>query len=152
MIEIVLLGRPVAKGRPRFNTGTGRAYTPAKTIKYESELKLAAEGVMGDRPPLDGPLRLEMTVVVPIPKSWSQKKQAAARAGELRPTSKPDLDNFLKVVDSGNLVVWEDDSQIVDCSVSKHYGDKPRMEIRVTPLKEADAATDSPNTNQGVFG
>jgi Holliday junction resolvase RusA-like endonuclease len=151
MIEIVLLGRPVAKGRPRFSRETGRAYTPAQTIKYETELKLAAEGVMGDRPPLDGPLRLEMTVVVPIPRSWSQKKQAAARSGELRPTSKPDWDNFGKVVDAGNLVVWIDDSQIVDGRVSKHYGDKPCMKIRVTPLHEADATPDSPHNHEGVF-
>lgn len=147
MIEIVLLGKPVAKGRPRFNRETGVAYTPAKTVKYETELRYAAEQVMGDRPPLEGPLRLEMDVTVPIPVSWAKKKQAAARAGELRPTSKPDWDNFGKVVDAGNLVVWVDDSQIVDGRVTKHYGDKPGMRIRVWPVSN-DATRP---TNNGVF-
>lgn len=142
MIEIVLLGRPVAKGRPRFNRETGTAYTPAKTVKYETELKFAAAQVMGSRPPLEGPLHLEMDIVAPIPASWPKKKQAAARAGELRPTGKPDLDNFMKVIDSANLIVWVDDSQIVDATLRKKYGDKPGMWIRVRPL----------HANEGVFG
>lgn len=145
MIEIVLLGKPVAKGRPRFNMETGRAYTPAQTMKYEQMLRLAAADAMGERPPLEGPLRLEMDVVVPIPASWPKKKQAAALAGEIRPTSKPDWDNFGKVVDAGNLVVWVDDSQIVDGRVRKRYGDRPRMEIRVWPvLLDAPQSTITP--------
>lgn len=134
MIEIVLLGRPIAKGRPRFSPKTGTVYTPARTMKYEAELKFAAIEVMGDRPPLEGPLRLDMKVVVPIPSSWPKKKQSAARAGELLPTGKPDWDNFGKVVDAGNMVVWVDDSQIVDGRVTKAYGDKPGMWIRVSPV------------------
>lgn len=144
MIEIVLLGKPVAKGRPRFNRESGRAYTPAKTVKYEAELKYAAAQVMGDRPPLEGPLVLRMDVVVPIPASWAKKKQAEARAGRLFPTSKPDLDNFMKVIDAANLIVWIDDSQIIDSHITKRYGDKPGMWVRVSPLH-----TDPPDT--GVF-
>jgi Holliday junction resolvase RusA-like endonuclease len=85
MIEIVLLGKPVAKGRPRFNRESGRAYTPAPTVKYEQLLRLAAADVMGDRPPLEGPLTLHMHVVVPIPASWPKRKQEAARSGETAP-------------------------------------------------------------------
>lgn len=143
MIEIVLLGKPVAKGRPRFNKETGRAYTPEKTRTYEQMLRLAAEDVMGGRPPLEGPLRLEMDVIVPIPRSWPLKKQAAARSGGLLPIGKPDNDNFHKCVDAGNLVVWVDDGQIVDSRVRKTYGDKPQMRIRIWPLNPVEP---------GVFG
>lgn len=146
MIEIVLLGKPVAKGRPRFNTQTGVAYTPEKTVKYETQLRFAAGEVMGDRAPLEGPLRLEMDVVAPIPASWPKKKQAAARAGELRPTGKPDLDNFMKVIDAANLVVWVDDSQIVDATLRKTYGDKPGMWIRVSQI-----SFDESQPTNGVF-
>ena len=135
MIEIVLLGEPVAKGRPRFNTETGHAYTPEKTRSYEQMLRLAATDVMGDRPPLDGPLVVDMLVVKSIPRSWSKTKQEAARAGTLLPTGKPDWDNFGKVVDAANMVVWVDDGQIVDGRVRKAYGDKPGMWIKVTPLE-----------------
>lgn len=135
MIEIVLLGKPVAKGRPRFNTATGRAYTPANTVKYETMLRYAAEQVMAGRAPLEGALRLHMHVVVPIPASWPKKKQAAAREGSVYPTSKPDWDNFGKVVDAGNMVVWVDDSQVVDGRVTKAYGDRPGMWIKVSPME-----------------
>lgn len=135
MIEIVLLGEPVAKGRPRFNTETGVAYTPEKTRSYEQMLRLAATDVMGDRPPLEGPLKVDMRVVKAIPRSWPKKKQDAARAGALLPTGKPDWDNFGKVVDAANMVVWVDDGQIIDGRVRKSYGDKPGMWITVTPLE-----------------
>lgn len=135
MIEIVLLGEPVAKGRPRFSAATGHAYTPEKTRTYEQMLRLAATDVMGDRPPLEGPLTLDMRVVKSIPRSWPKKKQDAARSGALLPTGKPDWDNFGKVVDAGNMVIWVDDGQIVDGRVRKSYGEKPGMWITITPME-----------------
>lgn len=133
MIEIVLLGAPRGKERPRL-TKAGHVYTPEKTRNYEGALKFAAEQVMGDRPPLDGPLKVDLRVVMPISPSWPKKRQEAARAGLERPTKKPDWDNFGKVVDALNLVVWIDDGQIVDGSVSKFYGDKPGMWIKVEQI------------------
>lgn len=135
MIEIVVLGEPVAKGRPRFAKATGHTYTPEKTRNFEAALKYAAEQVMGDRPPLEGPLDLHMIVKKAIPKSWPKYKREAALSGELRPTGKPDWDNFGKTIDACNLVVWVDDGQIVEGRVSKWYSDKPGTWVRVTPLE-----------------
>lgn len=140
MIEIVLLGRPRGKGRPRMSKDGSHVYTPETTRRYEGELKYAAQQVMGDRAPLAGALVVDILVRVPIPASWPKKRQAEARAGALRPVSKPDWDNFGKVVDALNLVVWVDDSQIVDGRVRKVYHDKPGMWIQVQPAGE------------GVFG
>ena len=133
MIEIVLLGAPRGKERPRA-TKAGVVYTPEKTRNYEAALKYAAQQVMGDRPPLQGPLHLSMKVIVPIPQSWPKKRQEAARAGHEWPTKKPDNDNFHKCVDALNLVVWVDDSQIVRSEIEKKYGDKPGMWITVVPV------------------
>jgi Holliday junction resolvase RusA-like endonuclease len=134
VIEIVLLGAPRGKERPRL-TKAGQVYTPEKTRNYEGALKYAAQQVMGDRPPVAGPLTLDMRVVMPISPSWSKKRQEAARAGLERPTKKPDWDNFGKVIDALNLVVWIDDGQIVQGSVSKFYGDKPGMWIKVEEVQ-----------------
>ena len=134
VIEIVVLGTPVAKGRPRFARETGHAYTPEKTRNFEAALKYAAMQAMGDRPPLEGPLTVTMDVVMPVAKSWSKKRRAAALNGTDRPTKKPDWDNFGKTVDALNEVVWIDDGQIVDGRVTKRYGEKPGMWITVTPL------------------
>lgn len=136
MIEIVVLGTPVAKGRPRFARATGHAFTPEKTRNFEAALKYAALQVMGDRPPLQGPLSVEMTVVMPIAKSWPKKRQAAALEGRERPVKKPDADNYAKVLDACNEVVWVDDGQIVELIVRKYYGEKPGMWAKVTPIGE----------------
>lgn len=137
MIEIVLLGAPRGKERPRL-TKLGHVYTPEKTRDYEAALKYAAKEAMGDRPPLEGPLEMHMRVVVPIAVSWSKKRQAAARAGTEWPTKKPDLDNFMKTIDACNLIVWVDDSQIVKTSIEKRYGDKPGIWIEVHPVDQPE--------------
>ena len=33
---------------------------------------------------------------IPIPKSWPKYKHEQARQGEIKPTGKPDIDNFIK--------------------------------------------------------
>ena len=136
MIEIVVLGIPVAKGRPRFAKATGHTYTPEKTRNFEAALKYAAEQVMGGKPPLEGPISLEIDVKLPISASWTKKQQAAARSGALRPTKKPDFDNYAKTVDALNMVVWQDDGQVVEATVRKTYSDKPGMWIRVNEIGE----------------
>lgn len=130
MIEITLLGQPRGKERPRASRD-GHFYTPERTRSYEAALRYAAGQVMGERPPLDGPLNVEIRVRVSVPKSWPAKRRAAAMSGSARPTSKPDWDNYGKIVDALNLVVWNDDAQIVDGRVVKEYSDKPGLFIRV---------------------
>lgn len=142
MIEIVVLGTPVAKGRPRFAKATGHAYTPEKTRNFEAALKYAAVQVMGDRPPLDGPLEVEMSVVLPVAKSWPKKRRLQALSNILLPTKKPDFDNYQKIVDALNEVVWIDDGQITDSHFKKRYGDKPGTWIKVKRV----------NIGEGVFG
>jgi Holliday junction resolvase RusA-like endonuclease len=141
VIEVVLLGAPRGKERPRL-TKAGHVYTPEKTRDYEAALKYAAKEAMGDRAPLDGPIIVDIEVKVPIAQSWPKKRQDAARAGIERPTKKPDWDNFGKMLDALNLVVWIDDSQIVEGRVRKYYSDKPGMWIRVRPAQQ----------EEGIFG
>lgn len=141
MIEIVLPGEPVPKGRPRFSRATGHTYTPERTANYEALIRLAAGEQMRGEPPLSGAMAITVDVYLAISASWSKKRQAAARAGTERPVKRPDADNFLKgALDACNMIVWNDDAQVVDARVTKHYSDRPRLEIRVQPI-----------TDQGVF-
>ena len=136
MIEIVLLGAPRGKERPRTTRDSQRMYTPDKTARYEERLSNMAQQVMGDKPLLEGPLAVELDIRLPITASWPKKRQDAARRGIERPTKKPDWDNFAKILDALNLIVWVDDSQIVDGRVRKSYSDKPGTWITVYPLEE----------------
>ena len=97
MIIIDLPGLPRGKGRPRFSTRNGfaRAYTDAQTESYEGALRLAASVAMVGLEPLQGALSMSVVATLPVPASWSKKKQAAALSGSVWPTGKPDYGDNL---------------------------------------------------------
>ena len=125
---LTVIGEPVSKGRLRF--GRGKTYTPAKTIAAETFIQLCATQ-KGVPKMMNGPLRLTVTFSMGIPKSWSAKKKAEAELGNIRPTSKPDIDNLIKLVgDALNGIAYKDDSQIVEIQAVKKYG-KPQTIIHI---------------------
>jgi Holliday junction resolvase RusA-like endonuclease len=136
-VTVIVNGEAVAKGRPRI-TRRGFAYTPAATRKYEAHARLAAGVAMANRPPLQGPVRLELLVELPIPVSWSRKRKAAALAGLVLPTSRPDIDNFQKAAcDALNTICVVDDAQIVEVRARKRYGEQPKLVATIFPLETA---------------
>lgn len=143
VIKFELPGVPVPKGRPRSTIIRPRngkppfisIYTPKETILYERALAQIGRVAMGVRPPLEGPLQVTIVAWMPIPESWSGVKRLKAQNGEIRPSGKPDYDNFAKIVgDALNQIVWEDDSQIVDGQCVKMYSRNPRLTVEVIEL------------------
>jgi Holliday junction resolvase RusA-like endonuclease len=133
-ISIIIPGEARGKQRPRA-TRQGRIYTPSETRNQEAFIKYLAAQAMEGKPPLDGPLHLVMNITVAVPKSFSKRKRAAALNSEIFPTTKPDLDNTLKLcADSFNGVVWGDDKQIVSAFISKDYGEEARTVLIVSPV------------------
>ena len=135
----VVLGEPVAQGRPRFSRQGGfvKAYDPAKSRDYKQYVRLVASK---DAPeaPVTGAVLLSLKIYRAIPKSMSKCKREAAIAGRLRPTTKPDVSNILKGVEDALKGLWyADDSQIVGYgALGKWYDDKPRIEIVMWDLEE----------------
>jgi Holliday junction resolvase RusA-like endonuclease len=133
-VTIIIGGEPTAKGRVRA-TRRGFVYTPAATRKYEAHGRLAAQLAMDGRPPIAVPVRAEVTIDLPVPASWSGKRRDAALRGEIRPTTRPDCDNYCKAaLDAINAIVVSDDSMIVDLAAVKRYARVPQLTITVTPL------------------
>ena len=135
-ISITIPGEPVAKGRARAFIRHGHIghYTPEKTARYESLVKLAALQAMTGQAPIEGPVLLIIRAFMTIPVSWSKKKQLAASSGEVAHTKRPDLDNILKSIKDGlNQVVWKDDAQVIAVCASKSYG-TPRVEVEINRL------------------
>ena len=132
-ITIELAGEPKGKGRVR-HTRSGIAFTPASTRSYETALRWAAEVAMKGKKPLTGPLSLVVEAFLPVPRSWSQKKQRMAIAGLVRPIRPPDLNNIIKSTDALNAITWCDDTQVVDVRASKRYSDRPRLVLTVMSL------------------
>ncbi|KVP48413.1 RusA family crossover junction endodeoxyribonuclease [Burkholderia ubonensis] len=136
-VEFVVPGKPVAKGRPRFarHGAHVRTFTPEATERYENLVKMAARAAMRDTQPYEGPVRLIVNIGLPIPASWSAKRQDAAAAGAIGATKKPDWSNVAKSIEDGlNGIVYVDDAQIVDGSVSKRYTRTPGVRVEVIEL------------------
>lgn len=135
MISIIIPGEPVPQARPRAaRIGNGvRFYNTPAVENYKKAVQQYARLAMRSRPPLTGALALEIKIFRGIPKSWSAAKKAAALRGEIQPIQKPDLSNYIKLLeDALNGIAWEDDSQIVlyqDCS--KNFGATPQVEIHI---------------------
>ncbi|KVU18281.1 RusA family crossover junction endodeoxyribonuclease [Burkholderia ubonensis] len=136
-VEFTVPGKPVAKGRPRFarHGAHVRTFTPEATERYENLVKMAARAAMRDTLPYEGPVRLIVNIGLPIPASWSQKRQDAAAAGAIGATKKPDWSNVAKSIEDGlNGIVYVDDAQIVDGWVSKRYTRTPGVRVEVIEL------------------
>lgn len=135
----------VARGkqRPRA-TRTGRVYTPKQTVNQEAYIKMLAATAMRGHPPFEGPLDATFHINVAIPKSFTRQQRLLIREEKLWPTSKPDLDNIVKLLcDAMNGVVYGDDKQIVDLYVCKKYAQHGSTTVMVS-IKGTDNGHDRP--------
>lgn len=114
-------------------------YADPETEAHEEALAEYATLLLRTRngPPTEEPLCLLVHAFRSIPASWSDADKAKALAGNIVPTSRPDGDNYLKLVqDALNGVAYKDDSQIVDSHVIKRYSDQPALRIEIREMIE----------------
>lgn len=133
MIEIVIPGEVVAKGRPRFSRqgGAVRTHTPNKTLNYERVVKMHA---LQQKPKelLVDAIEVDICIHRIPPKSWSNVRKEKAIAGQIKPVTKPDVDNYAKaILDALNGIVFKDDNQIVKLTVSKIYSPDPKAVVHI---------------------
>lgn len=136
-IAFTVPGQPQGKGRPRVGKvgGHARMFTPSKTVAYEGLISHAGQAAMHGRPLITGPVHVVLDIRLQVPVSWSKKKQAEALAGQVMPTTKPDIDNVEKAIFDGlNGVAWKDDVQVVGVSKRKRYSETPGVYIEIKEL------------------
>ena len=142
-VKFVIPGPPKGKGRPRFSQVAGhtKATTPKDTVLYENLVRTEYQRQCGEARFEDGSmLDLRVVAYYPIPSSKSKKQQRLMEAGVIRPTTKPDNDNILKIIaDSLNQIAYKDDAQVVDTQVRKFYSRRPRVAVVI----RSAAATES---------
>ena len=144
-------GQKRARGRAFLVGGKAIAGKPRKDGEQLLEEEKLLTLMYTHRPPepLPGPLLLGVKVYLPIPRSKSKKWQAAALAGEIRPTTKPDLDNCIKnLKDVCKGVFWLDDKQVVEYlpGTGKYYGNPARWEVEIEMLTMAISAAELART------
>jgi Holliday junction resolvase RusA-like endonuclease len=143
MIHLIFPMEPVPKARARVvvRDGKVRAYTPDKTAAAEEFIRASAiswanrQGVK--RFPIfeEGlPIRMRALFIRSRPKSLPKRV--------LMPTSRPDLDNYTKLLkDSIRGIIYHDDSDVVGELAEKEYvedGGIPRVELTVWEALERD--------------
>jgi Holliday junction resolvase RusA-like endonuclease len=133
-------GQMRARGRAFLSNGKAIAGKPRKDNGQALEEEKLLALLYDQRPekPIEEAIFLGIKTFLPIPASKSKKWKAAALAGEIRPTTKPDLDNMVKhFKDVCKGVFWVDDKQIVEYlpGTGKYYGDPARWEIEIIPWK-----------------
>lgn len=136
-IEPIAYGRmmPVRCGRYT------RMVEPQKQRDYQHYISLQT-ALQSDGKVATGPLVCQIRLFLSVPHTWSRKKHQLAYDGKLRPTGKPDLDNYIKILlDGMNGHAWADDAQIVQYSdAGKWYvhseQESPHVEVSVWSLQE----------------
>ena len=137
-IYFIVDGRVQPKQRPRVyrNKYTGRVQTitPQETVDYENNVKASFyEACDGEKFFLTGAVQMTVNVYVAIAKSTPKKTREKMLTGEIKPITRTgDLDNLYKAItDALNGVAYPDDSQIIDATIRKFYGEQARAEITI---------------------
>ena len=123
MIRFTVPGRPIPTARPRV-LKTGRTYLPARSRNAQKAVREAALEATGSQTPFwpEQALYVGIMACFPYPKGTPKKN---IEKGWVPLTGRPDLDNLAKtVLDGCNDVVYADDAQIVELTVSKYRVEK----------------------------
>ena len=117
------------------------AYTPLKTRQLETTIRdFALIEMLKQRfGKIEAPMPVKAAIVAvfPVPDSYSKKRKADCLSGREAPTKKPDTDNIAKLVlDSLNGLAYDDDSQIVQLTVTKVYGEQAKVNLLLATGRE----------------
>lgn len=137
-MKFTIEGKPQGKARARtfWNSRMGKmqSITPEQTKSYEDLVRWsykAAGGTYYDKTPLNVSVR----AIYDIPVSFSKAMRKSAAEGKIKPCKKPDSDNIAKaILDALNGVAYYDDSQIVELTIKKEYGEAARVEVELNAI------------------
>ena len=130
--EFEVPGKITGKGRPRVNTTTAIAYTPAKTKEYEELVKQYFIIKYRRINPLEGRIKINITAYFSVPKNTSKKQEENMLNNAISPTKKPDIDNIAKIIlDALNKFAFKDDNQITKLEIEKKYGTEEKIFVKV---------------------
>jgi Holliday junction resolvase RusA-like endonuclease len=133
-IQFFVHGEPRGQPRPRAfarkfgNKYSARVYNPATAEGWKSQIAMAAKPYVPVTP-LEGPLSVDLTFMLPRPKSHFRTGKHTEDLRSDAPTyhtSKPDSDNLSKAAYDCLTAIgfWRDDAQVCVGKTTKLYTDK----------------------------
>jgi Holliday junction resolvase RusA-like endonuclease len=121
---IIIPGKPIAKRRPRFYRRGNFVGTYNDQETEESKWMWQASSQIKKTPQFpEGPIRMEMVFLMPVPKSFPKKQLHFLETGQSIPhNKKPDLDNLIKFcMDCLKGLAWKDDAQVAEIKARKAW-------------------------------
>ena len=134
-----VIGKPLAKGRPRFSRigNFVKTYTPEKTLNWEAVVRETYIAKCGKPPEEYGMVYISVVAYFGIPKSWPKWKKEYAKHFRLECPQHSDFDNLVKLIgDALNGVAYRDDAMVVAGHIWKFHSSTPRTTIRLDYLPE----------------
>lgn len=124
--EILLEPIPKARARTVVKNGRVMSFTPKATSQAEAFIR-SQIAESKEFYPAGVPLSVSMVFHISKPPTVPKKR--------LMPVTRPDLDNYCKLIlDACNKYLWADDSQICHMVATKRYGQPPRIEVVIDEL------------------
>lgn len=112
------------------------AYDPSSKAKEQIQWQMRA---YAPPEPIRGPVKVDITFYMPIPKSTTKARRRQMINGVILPITRPDLDNLAYLMTNAmKEIIYADDSQIVDQSHHKRYSEDPRTVVKVIPICQSE--------------
>jgi len=140
-IFFTIYGKAIAQKRARTTEGMRGVYNPSKKDMLSLAREIEREAFKEDFQMIENEpveIRIKWHVLRPGSKTLPKKKFSALKILHwLFPTTKPDIDNLIKMLfDAANGILWHDDKQVVRVIAEKVYTDQiPRTEVEVKAVQ-----------------
>ena len=126
-VPVIPMGAVRMTRRGKFVNESAKRYLTYKDfIKLHINQQAKQESIVNQ-------IGVDIVFTMPIPPSWSKKKQREA-VGQYH-NKKPDIDNLVKgLFDSLNGLIWKDDNQVARLQAVKIYGENPGITLEVREM------------------
>ncbi len=132
-LYIEIPGKPVPKGRPRFNMKTGRIYTAKKTLDEEKRIHVIIIGDHNTDYRMYNDFRGLVVIDLMYYLPFASHLKKAEKIESIPHIIKPDLDNLIKLtIDAITGVLFYDDNQVGQINASKLQSATPKTTIKIS--------------------
>lgn len=114
------------KGQPlpwqRAGRNGKRSFDTSRNKNAKDAIAREAKAAMGNRKPIEGPVRVNIAFLFDWPKSYSQTRRRACYGNMVDSLKFGDIDNHIKqCCDALNGIAWHDDSQVSEIHATKFF-------------------------------
>lgn len=114
MISFFVSGVPTPQGSARAFVVNGKPVITSSNRSLAAWRRLVSDAAQNHAHMIEGPVKLNVSFILPRPKSLPKKVQWNIK--------RPDLDKLIRSVgDSLTGIMWKDDSQVVTINATKSY-------------------------------